>query len=107
MNEMVLVVKMQEENVPTNWHTAKECRARAESWENSELKSCVDVVMEQLWATAEKGGVKDSIAIRTGRPEHFYKTFRSVMESLGYKIVNQPSDPADSSAFARYWTFAW
>ena len=108
MNEMeLLVVRINGTEIPPNWHTAAECRARAESWENAELKGCVDSVLASLWTVAEKGGVKATVTVKTGRPEHFYKTFRKVMESLGYKVVDQPINPMSTSATAKEWTFSW
>ena len=103
----IIIVGVEEMAIPANWHTASECRAKAESWENAEVKACVDVVLAKLWAVAEKGGIKATVPVRTGRPEHFYETFREIMTTLGYKIVDYPFCPASTTASAKDWTFSW
>jgi hypothetical protein len=100
------VKEVKEVTIPSRWHTATECRARAESWENDELRACVDTVLASMWEIAGQGGVSGCHKIRTGRPDHFYKTFTQMMETLGYK-VEAPVNPADTYYNSKVWTFRW
>lgn len=99
-------IEVKEVAIPDHWHTASDCRERAESWENSELRACIDTVLASLWEIAGQGGVSGCHNIRTGRPKHFYETFKQMMETLGYK-VEAPADPANTYHGYKVWTFHW
>lgn len=104
--ETVVKIEVREMAFPAHWHTAEECRAKAESWENAEMKTCVEKVLASLWEIAGRGGTSGCQNILTGRPEHFYKTFQEIMENLGY-IVEPPAVPNDSRYNYRVWAFRW
>lgn len=104
--QQVITVEVKEMTIPNNWHTASECRAKAESWANEELKACIDILMEGIWEQASIGGTMVSLAVKTSRPSHFYKNLKAKMEKLGFEVVppNYPDDPRMS---AIQWIFKW
>ena len=104
--ETIIQIEMQEVVIPDHWHTAQECRARAESWENAELKSCLDTVLSTLWDAAGKGANCHTCEIRTGRPPHFYATLTKMMQSLGYR-VEIPEKPHAQHTSTKTWKFHW
>lgn len=104
--KQVVEVEIKEFAIPSHWHTAKECREMAESWENEEIQNCMETVLTGLWQVARKGGTSTTHPIRTGRPPHFYTTFKEKMQALGY-TVEAPADPAGTYHDSRYWTFKW
>lgn len=103
-NEIAVIVT--EKATSNGWHTAPECRERAESWENEEMKTCINSLMKDIWEEAGKGGTSASLAVRTSRPAHFYKTLKTKMEKLGFQVV-PPNCPGDSGAISRQWLFKW
>ena len=101
-----MLIEVKEITIPAHWHTASDCRQRAESWENEELRSCIEKTLAGLWDIAGQGGTSGAHPIRTGRPIHFYETFQKMMETLGFK-VEAPADPANTYNDHKYWTFRW
>lgn len=97
-------VEMEMIALPANWHLAKECRKIAESWENEEINNCINFVMDQIYETALKGGTTLRTRIKSGRPEHFYVTFKKLMKNMGY-VVDSPSSPASGSD--SLWKISW
>lgn len=105
--ETTVTIKIGEFPLCEHWHTALECRERAKSWENSELKSCLDIIFASLWEQAEEGKMEAVVAVRTGRPMHFYETLQKVMEGWGYQ-VEPPIYPYDNTyGCSKIWTFKW
>lgn len=104
--KQIMEVEVRELTIPEHWHTASECRKRAESWENDELKSCMEVVLASIWECAGKGGTETTHNIYTNRPAHFYETFKEKMTMLGYK-VEAPTVPNDYHHSYKCWRFSW
>lgn len=104
--EHEVTVAVTEKATSNGWHTAPECRERAESWENEEIKACINHLMKDIWEEASKGGTTVSLAVRTSRSAHFYKTLQTKMEKLGFQVV-PPSCPGDLCVNARQWVFRW
>lgn len=102
----MIEVEVKETVIPAYWHTAAECREIAESWENNELRSCMDTLLSAIWQEANRGGVSLSHSIYTNRPAHFYEVLREKMETLGFQ-VEPPACPSDTSCFSRWWKFKW
>jgi hypothetical protein len=101
--EMVVIVK-EENEVPANWKTAKECRAIAEDWSNEEIKKCVDKLMDGIVAKSNEGGVEARLFVKGGRPTHFYKTLEKVLTSLGFKVYS-PCCPWEGDK--KGWLISW
>ena len=99
-------IEVKEIVIPAHWHTASDCRRRAESWENEELRACIERVLPALWDVAGQGGTSAVHNIRTGRPPHFYETFKKMMETLGY-TVKAPIDPVSTYHNHKEWIFSW
>lgn len=102
----VIAIEIAEIEMPKNWHTAQECRDKAESWSNEEMMKCIDTIMDVIWSKASSGGTSAVIDVKTSRPSHFYVTLQSKMEALGFKVTS-PSVPDDTRYFERPWTFRW
>lgn len=104
--ETIVAIEIEELPLPDHWHTAQECRERAESWENEELKRCLTYILEDLWEVAGKGGTEATKNICTDKPKHFYATLCKMLESLGYEVV-LPCEPWNKRDKYRAWTFRW
>lgn len=102
----VIAIEVAEIEMPKNWHTAAECRAKAESWSNEEMMKCIDSIMDVIWHKASLGGTSAMIDVRTSRPSQFYVTLQKKMETLGFQVF-PPSAPADKCHSDRPWTFKW
>ena len=99
-------VKVKTTSYPTTWKTAKECRETANSWENEEIKSCVDSLMTKVWAKANEGGTFIVCAVRTGRPKHFYEVLEKIFKDLGYSVT-VPTEPWYDNCASKNWVFKW
>jgi hypothetical protein len=102
----VIAIEIAEIEMPKNWHTAQECREKAESWSNEEMMKCIDTIMDVIWHKASIGGTSAVVDVKTSRPPQFYVTLQSKMETLGFK-VSPPSVPNDRCYPNRPWTFKW
>ena len=102
----VIAIEVTEIEMPKNWHTAAECRAKAESWSNEEMVKCIDSIMHVIWSKASSGGTSATVDVRTSRPSQFYVTLQSKMEALGFN-VSPPSAPDNRCYSDRPWTFQW
>ena len=102
----VIAIEVAEIEMPKNWHTAHECRAKAESWTNKEMMECIDTIMDVIWYKASSGGTSAEIKVKTSRPPQFYVTLKSKMETLGFK-VSPPTVPHDKYYNDKPWTFTW
>ena len=102
----VIAIEVAEIEMPKNWHTAQECRAKAESWANEEIMKCIDTIMDVIWHKASVGGTSALVDIKTSRPSQFYVTLQSKMETLGFKVL-PPSTPDDRCYSNRPWIFKW
>lgn len=102
----VFIMKIEEIDIPNNWHTAAECRQRADNWVNSELKTCAKIVLDNLWKAAGEGQTHLSHDILTNRPKYFYEMLKNLMVSLGYR-VEMPENPSDTRYGRKTWDFYW
>ena len=101
---MEAIIIIEKKEIPANWRTAEESHAIAVDWKNAEIKACIDTIMEKIIKTAQRGGIRASIAVAGRRPEHFYKVLENTMTSLGYS-VNAPKVPHIGES--TLWEFAW
>lgn len=111
MTEQYVVVTITEEvpTIPESWHRAEECRKVAESWENAEIKTCIDKVMNAIWEKAQQGGTSLAMDIYTTRPPHFYTTLKTKLEQLGYVVIpaTKPWDAPSTYCKQKQWEFRW
>lgn len=82
--------------------TAEQARAIATDWENKELATARNIILENIKSVAEVGGLACSVIIKSGRPDYFYQSLEKQIRSLGYEVKFHPSDRNGG-----YWHFYW
>ena len=107
MENIVLVVAEKKEfEYPKHWLKASDCRKLANSWENKEIKDCVDTIMASIREVAQKGGDCYAGHVRTSRPSHFYEVLEEIFVNLGYDVT-VPNCPSDNKIASKIWGFSW